>query len=113
MPLPGAVNTLDQGLFGLCDALAEDGISAAISYENGENIPSLPTPGVNVKVYLPNSFYTKVGVQRALSPDRVSGQRGAGPDVDLDPRRRQLHVEQLSRSHQGPSGSELCSLPPG
>ncbi len=55
------------------------GVGAAINVENGENIPALPTPGINVKVNLPDHFYTKLGVQRASSPDDPVVERLQNP----------------------------------
>ncbi len=45
------------------------GVSAALTIEQGENAGVFSTPGVNVKFNLPNNYYDKVGVQRAISPD--------------------------------------------
>lgn len=55
------------------------GVSAAIPFENGQNLGSFPTPGVNVKVNLPNNVYTKLGVQRATSPDGLVAERFQNP----------------------------------
>ena len=55
------------------------GVSAAIPFEEGQNLGSFPTPGVNVKVNIPGNFYTKLGVQRATSPDGLTVERSQNP----------------------------------
>ncbi len=45
------------------------GPNGTIPVENGLDNATDSTPGANVKVYLPSHFYTKLGVERALSPD--------------------------------------------
>ena len=45
------------------------GPNAGLPVENGLNSSGFPTYGVNVRVNLPNNFYTKGTVQRAESPD--------------------------------------------
>ena len=55
------------------------GVSAAIPFEEGQNLGSFPTPAVNVKVNIPGNFYTKVGVQRATSPDGLVEERYQNP----------------------------------
>ncbi len=55
------------------------GVSAAIGPENGENVPTFSTPGVDVKLNLPDHFYTKVGVQRGLDPLGVEAERLENP----------------------------------
>ncbi len=47
------------------------GPNGTIPVEQGETTTIYPTPGVNVKVNLPRNVYTKIGVERALSPDGV------------------------------------------
>lgn len=44
------------------------GVNAAIPVENGQSLPSIAEPGVNVKLNLPGNFYDKVGLQRSISP---------------------------------------------
>ena len=44
------------------------GPNAAIITELGQNTSSHTTPGVNVTIHLPEHVYTKLGLQRALSP---------------------------------------------
>ena len=56
------------------------GVSAAIPFENGQNLGGFPSLGVNVKFNLPGFFYDKVGVQRALSPDGVTSERLQNPN---------------------------------
>ena len=55
------------------------GPNASIPVEEGENNTVFATPGINVKLNLPSHFYTKVGVQRAISPD------GTVVEVNQDP----------------------------
>lgn len=45
------------------------GPNASIPVEEGESSSIEPTPGVNVKLNISRNFYTKVGLQRAISPD--------------------------------------------
>ncbi len=45
------------------------GPNGTIPVETGINNATVSTLGANAKVYLPLSFYTKFGVQRAISPD--------------------------------------------
>ncbi len=45
------------------------GPNGAITTEQGENSPATSTPGINVRVNLPDHLYNKAGVQRAISPD--------------------------------------------
>ncbi len=47
------------------------GPNGTIQVEAGETTTIYPTPGINVKVNLPDRFYDKIGVERALSPDGV------------------------------------------
>ena len=56
------------------------GVSAAIPFEEGQNLGGFPSLGVNVKFNLPDFFYDKVGVQRALSPDGVTAERLQNPN---------------------------------
>ena len=55
------------------------GVSAAIPFEEGQNLGSFPTPAANVKVNLPDNFYTKLGVQRGTSPDGLQAERLENP----------------------------------
>ena len=55
------------------------GVSAAIPFEEGQNLGSFPTPGVNVKVNFPDHIYTKLGVQRGTSPDGLVSERLQNP----------------------------------
>ena len=55
------------------------GVSAAIPFEEGQNLGSFPTPSANVKVNLPDHFYTKLGVQRGTSPDGLQTERLENP----------------------------------
>ena len=48
------------------------GPNGTIPVEQGETTTIYPTPGINVKVNFPEHFYTKIGVERALSPDGVT-----------------------------------------
>ena len=48
------------------------GPNGTIPVEQGETTTIYPTPGINVKVNFPNHFYTKAGLERALSPDGVT-----------------------------------------
>ncbi len=45
------------------------GPNGTIPVENGLNNATISTLGANAKIYLPSNFYTKFGVQRAISPD--------------------------------------------
>lgn len=45
------------------------GPNGTVPIENGIDNSIVPTLGVNAKFYLPSNFYTKLGVQRAISPD--------------------------------------------
>lgn len=45
------------------------GPNGTIPVENGINNATVSTLGANAKIYLPSNFYTKFGVQRAISPD--------------------------------------------
>lgn len=45
------------------------GPNASIPVEQGQNSLVFATPGINVKANFPGNFYTKLGVQRAISPD--------------------------------------------
>ncbi len=47
------------------------GPNGTIPVEQGETTTIYPTPGVNVKVNFPDHIYTKIGLERALSPDGV------------------------------------------
>ena len=55
------------------------GPNAGIPIENGLNSSGTPSYGVNVKFNLPNNYYTKVGVNRALSPDGTIVERLNNP----------------------------------
>lgn len=55
------------------------GPNASIPIENGNDSSAFPTYGVNVKVNLPQNYYTKVGVQRAISPDGTTIERLNNP----------------------------------
>ena len=55
------------------------GVSAAVGPENGENVPGFVTPGIDVKLNLPDHFYTKVGVQRATDPAGIADERLENP----------------------------------
>lgn len=55
------------------------GPNAGIPIENGLNSSGTPSYGVNVKLNLPNNFYTKAGVNRALSPDGTLVERANNP----------------------------------
>ena len=55
------------------------GPNAGIPIENGLDSSGTPAWGVNVKVNLPNNYYTKVGVNRALSPDGTLVERLNNP----------------------------------
>ncbi len=47
------------------------GPNGSIQVEAGESTTVYPVPGIDVKVNLPDHFYDKLGVERALSPDGV------------------------------------------
>ena len=51
------------------------GDNAPLAYENGESPPSFTSAGVNIRVNVIDHIYTKLGVQRALSPDGVLIER--------------------------------------
>ena len=55
------------------------GVSAAIPFEEGQNLGSFPPPAANVKVNLPDHLYTKLGVQRGTSPDGLTAERLENP----------------------------------
>jgi porin len=55
------------------------GPNASIPIENGLNSSGTPSYGVNVRLNLPNNFYTKAGVNRALSPDGTVVERTNNP----------------------------------
>ncbi len=55
------------------------GPNASIPVENGLNSSGFSTYGVNVRVNLPNNFYTKGTVQRAISPDGSLAERAGNP----------------------------------
>lgn len=55
------------------------GPNASIATENGENSSIVPTLGINFKFNLPRNFYTKIGVQRAISPDGTVVERTQNP----------------------------------
>ena len=55
------------------------GVSAALPFEQGQSLGSFPTPAVNVKVNIPGNFYTKLGIQRATSPDELQTERLQNP----------------------------------
>ena len=55
------------------------GPNAALPQENGENSNAYPGLGANVRVNLPANFYTKFGVQRAISPDGTAVERLQNP----------------------------------
>ena len=48
------------------------GPNGTIPVEQGETTTVYPTPAINVKVNFPDHFYTKLGLERALSPDGVT-----------------------------------------
>ena len=48
------------------------GPNGTIPVEQGETTTIYPTPGIDVKVNLPDHLYDKIGVERALSPDGVT-----------------------------------------
>lgn len=45
------------------------GPNASIPVEQGQNSLVFATPGINLKANFPGNIYTKLGVQRAISPD--------------------------------------------
>ena len=55
------------------------GPNASLFVENGLDSSGAPTPGANVKVSLPDNFYTKLGLQRAISPDGTLTERLQNP----------------------------------
>ena len=55
------------------------GPNAGVPNENGLNSSGNPTLGVNVRLNLPNNFYTKGTVQRAVSPDGTVAERLGNP----------------------------------
>ena len=55
------------------------GVSAALPFEEGQNLGSFPTPSVNVKANITKYFYTKIGLQRATSPDGLTVERLENP----------------------------------
>ncbi len=55
------------------------GVTASLLNENGEDSSNTSTPGLDVKVYLPDHFYDKVGVTRAISPDGPLAERAQNP----------------------------------
>ena len=55
------------------------GPNASIPVENGLNSSGFSTPGINIRVNLPNNFYTKGTVQRAISPDGSIAERLNNP----------------------------------
>lgn len=57
------------------------GPNASIPIENGENSSAFSTPGINVKVNFTNSIYTKLGLQRAISPDGSLVERAQNPSA--------------------------------
>ncbi len=57
------------------------GVNAAVPVENGQSLPAVATPGVNVKVNLPDNIYTKLGVQRSISPGGPLAERYQNPSA--------------------------------
>ena len=55
------------------------GPNASVPGENGLNSGGAPTLGVNIKYNFPDSLYTKVGVQRAISPNGTVVERLNNP----------------------------------
>ena len=55
------------------------GVTASLLNENGQNSSGASTPGLNVKVYLPDNFYDKAGVARATSPNGLLVERAQNP----------------------------------
>lgn len=55
------------------------GVNAAISVENGQSLPAVAAPGVNIKLNLPGNTYTKLGVQRSISPGGPLAERYQNP----------------------------------
>jgi len=63
-------NSLAGGIFGP---------NASIMYEAGESAGAYITPGMNIKINLPGNFYTKIGLQRPISPDGVVTEHNQNP----------------------------------
>ena len=57
------------------------GPSASVPIENGLNSSGTPSLGVNVRLNLPDNFYNKTGVNRALSPDGTVTERRNNPSA--------------------------------
>lgn len=57
------------------------GFSATLLGEQGQNNYAAETPGLNIKLNLPDHFYDKFGVQRALSPDGIVVEHQANPSA--------------------------------
>ena len=55
------------------------GVSAATPFEVAQNLGGFPTPAINIQINLPDHFYTKVGIQRATSPDGLLKERLENP----------------------------------
>ena len=55
------------------------GPNASLSVEQGLNSVIYPTPGINVTIHLAPQFYTKLGVERAISPDGVTVEANENP----------------------------------
>jgi porin len=55
------------------------GPNAGLSVEQGLNSVIYPTPGINVTINLTPQFYTKFGVERAISPDGVTVEANENP----------------------------------
>ena len=55
------------------------GVNAAIPVENGQNLPAVATPGINVKVNIDGGYYNKLGIQRSISPDGPLVERQQNP----------------------------------
>jgi len=55
------------------------GSSASVTAEVGSSGSFFPAPGMNVKFNLPGNFYTKIGLQRPISPDGVVTEHNQNP----------------------------------
>ena len=55
------------------------GPSGTIPVEAGISAPAWATPGINIKINGPEGFYSKVGTQRASSPDGPFAEKAANP----------------------------------
>ncbi len=55
------------------------GPNGSILTENGINQSNFPSYGINLKYNFPDNFYTKAGIQRAISPDGTVFERLNNP----------------------------------